>query len=91
MTLRSDLEWLSDATDQLVHGGLPTWPRQWTTVTCGKIAEDIKALHERYFHASMAHIGLRARIAALEVQVDGERAQNAVMTEQIERLERRTA
>lgn len=91
MTLRSDIEWLRDAADMMVFGGLPTWPPAWATTTCAEIAANLRSLHRQYLEASMANSGLRARVAELERQIDGERAQNAIMTEQIERIERRTA
>lgn len=84
MTATTDLHDIADRLDGVLHGAL--WPTSLRCSTvagraCDELAEQLRA---RLHAAWSENCVLRARLASALAEVEGQRAMNAVLTEEAE-------
>lgn len=84
MSIREDMRWLVDATECMVHGASPTWPREWDTVTGKLLGTYLRVLHQRWVDTTMKNGVQASEIARLKLDIDGLRATNEVLTDMVE-------
>lgn len=87
MSLNDDFRWILDGIDMLLEGGLPILPSRWSTATGGKLWALILALNHKSYSHWQEHMRWKARAMLLEKEVDGLRATNEILTNEVERLE----
>lgn len=88
MSLRDDARWIEDALDSILFGALPLWPQRWSTVTGQRIAMMVQRLYKQRTDAMLATSMHEMEKARLLAEIDGLRATNEILTEQVETLER---
>jgi hypothetical protein len=81
MSLLDDSWWLIAALEQITEGGLPTWPKQWSTKRGERLAELIKELQAQRYRYWKEAINCQQERDQLRADVDGLRHANQILTD----------
>lgn len=88
MSTADDLRELCDELDAALTGWLRPSYSLMTTQTGKKAEQLVKQLRQKYYDASMKHSTIEMKLHYALLEVEGMRAQNALLTEALDNCER---